>query len=1022
MKKKQELKKLVELFEYNIKQYKGRHYDEAKVRADFIDKFFLHLGWDMYNNKGYSEQYREVIREDRVEIKGRVKAPDYCFRLGGVERKFFVEAKKPAVDIKHDVAPAFQLRRYAYTAKLPLSILTDFEEFAVYDTRIKPHKNDKASTARIFYCTYREYEKEYDFIYNTFSEEGIRKGSFDKYIEDTKRKKGTSEVDKEFLKLIESWRENLAKNIALRNKDLSIYELNYAVQKIIDRIIFLRIAEDREIETYARLQKLTADKTAIYPRLVEIFTQADYKYNSGIFNFKEDRITPGLEIDDKVLKEIINSVYYPDSPYEFSVFDVEILGNIYEQFLGKTIRLTPAHQAKVEDKPEVKKAGGVYYTPKYIVEYIVKNTVEEKIKDKQPDEIAALRILDPACGSGSFLLGAYQLLLDYHLHYYTGDGNGSGKKQQGILKKALKENRVYRLRDQEYRLTIEEKQRVLLNNIFGVDIDSQAVEVTKLSLLLKLMEGESRESTGLLFKFSDIKLLPDLSANIKCGNSLIGSDFYDTGQLSLFRDEETVRRINVFDWEKEFPLIFARGGFDIVIGNPPYIRINNLVDFYPDEVRYIQSNFVTTSFGKVDIYVAFIEKGYSLLNKEGVLGFIIPNKFMQSDYGVGLRDLISKKKLLKRIIDFGFLQVFENATIYTCILILSCRNKDHFLGLFNPKNYDPEKLVSSQSFEKLAYSLITKSPWSLSFSSESKILKKIENSGVPFPEFIKFLITGVKTGANKTFVFEDFQNIKGLYQIKTGGANFFEIESELFFPYWKAESMKRYHQFKSMRLLLYPYELVDGKTQLISKAKMKDLYPLAWSYLNHHKQLLENRQKGKLKGPFWYGLSFASDLNMFEVNKIVTPTLAPVNSFSIDSNCNFFPQGAGGGCGIVIRQEYSSKYILGVLNSKLLTFYFQHISSCFKGGWYAYEPRFLRRIPIYKINFSIRTEKQQHDRMVEMVEQMLELQKKFHGAKLENEKNMFKKQIDFLDNQIDKLVYKLYGLTEEEIKIVEGEG
>ncbi|UCH94749.1 MAG: N-6 DNA methylase, partial [Candidatus Aminicenantes bacterium] len=407
----EELKELINLFEYNIKQYKGKNYDEAKARVDFIDKFFDLLDWDIYNKQGYSEKYRDVVREDRVTIKGKVKAPDYSFRVGGI-RKFFVEAKKPAVDIQHEIEPAFQLRRYAYTAKLDLSILTDFEEFAVYDTRFPPNKNDKASSCRLYYCKYEEYIRNFDFLFNTFSKEAILKGNFDEYIKTTKIQKGTSPVDKEFLKLIEKWRENLAKNIALRNKNLSIYELNYVVQVIIDRIIFLRIGEDRQMEDYGRIKELTENKKTIYPELVKLFLQADVKYNSGLFDFKKDQVTPHLKIDDKILKDMIAHLYYPDSPYEFSVLDVEILGNIYEQFLGKTIRLTPAHQAKVEDKPEVKKAGGVYYTPKYIVDYIVEHTGGEKIKDKTPGEISKLKILDPACGSGSFLLGAYQLLMD----------------------------------------------------------------------------------------------------------------------------------------------------------------------------------------------------------------------------------------------------------------------------------------------------------------------------------------------------------------------------------------------------------------------------------------------------------------------------------------------------------------------------------------------------------------------------------------------------------------------------------
>ena len=388
-----------------------------------------------------------------------------------------------------------------------------FKEFAVYDTRIKPNKDDKASTGRVFYCTLDQYIEHFDFLINTFSKTAIMQGSFDKYVTDNKKKKGTSDVDKEFLKVIENWRTDLAKNLALRNKDLDVYNLNDSIQKIIDRIIFLRIAEDRNSEKYKSLYEITKEKD-IYKKLVKYFQQANNKYNSGLF--KEEEFLQNLTIDDKILKSIITSLYYPECPYEFSVLPLELLGSIYEQFLGKTIRLTPSHQAKIEEKPEVRKAGGVYYTPQYIVNYIVENTVGEKIKGKKPEEMYKLKVLDPACGSGSFLVGAYTFLMDNYLAYYI-----DSKR----VNKSLKDSKIYQISEKDYKLTIEEKQRILLNNIYGVDIDPQAVEVTKLSLLLKLMEDEHLESADKLFKHSDMSLLPDLSENIKCGNSLIGSDY-----------------------------------------------------------------------------------------------------------------------------------------------------------------------------------------------------------------------------------------------------------------------------------------------------------------------------------------------------------------------------------------------------------------------------------------------------------------------------------------------------------------
>ncbi len=360
---------LIDRFEYNLESYKKGQYNETQVRLEYINPLMEELGWDVSNKQGYSEAYKDVIHEDAVKVGGITKAPDYCFRVGGT-RKFFLEAKKPFINIKEDIHPAYQLRRYAWSAKLPLSILTDFEEFAVYDCRVKPVKTDKASNARLMYLNYSDYKDRWDEIAGIFLRDAILKGSFDKYVESKRVKKGTSEVDTAFLEEIERWRELLARNIALRNPALSQRELNFSVQRTIDRIIFLRICEDRGIETYGRLMALQ-NGDRVYKRLFRLFRDADDRYNSGLFHFRAERgrssdvdaLTPDLILDDKVLKDILKSLYYPDSPYEFSVLPADILGQVYERFLGKVIRLTPAHRAVIELKPEVRKAGGVYYTP-----------------------------------------------------------------------------------------------------------------------------------------------------------------------------------------------------------------------------------------------------------------------------------------------------------------------------------------------------------------------------------------------------------------------------------------------------------------------------------------------------------------------------------------------------------------------------------------------------------------------------------------------------------------------------------
>ena len=293
--------------------------------------------------------------------------------------------------------------------------------------------------------------------------------------------------------------------------------------------------------------------------------------------------------------------------------------------------------------------------------------------------------------------------------------------------------------------------------------------------------------------------------------------------------------------------------------------------------------------------------------------------------------------------------------------------------------------------------------------------------GTTLPKLTELLVTGVKTGANRIFVFELVERKSSTCLLKQeDGDELVELESSILMPYWKAESMKRYYQIPARRLLLYPYKTKDGKTKLISQSEMEKSLPLTWSYLNAHKTTLESRQKGKLKGESWYGLSFASDLRMFSGPKIVTPTLAMLNSFTIDSDYHFFPQGAGGGCGIVPALGQSRAYMVGILNSKLLTFYFQRISSRFQGGYFAYEPRYLMRMPIREINNDDPIDKSRHDRMIFLVDQMLSLNKQLQEARTPHEQTALQRQIKATDEQIDALVYELYGLTEEEIKIVEG--
>ena len=1023
---------LVEKFERNIHEYRNPKYNETLIRVEFVNPFWKALGWDVDNEKGYALAYRDVIHEDELKVGRTTRAPDYAFRIGGT-RKFFLETKKPAVDLKRDPAPAFQLRRYAYSARLPISMLTDFEEFIVYDCRIKPAITDKPHIGRMMYYTYREYLEKWDEISGIFSKEAVLQGAFDRFIIDTQGKRPRAEIDRDFLNDLDKWRITFARNIALRNPELTERELNYAVQLTIDRLIFLRMCEDRDIEQYETLMTLL-NGVNIYRRLVEFFYKADVRYNSGLFHFEAkdgphpDMLTPKLNMDDKVLKEIISELYYPQCPYEFSVLPVEVLGNAYEQFLGKRITLTEGHRARIEEKPEVRKAGGVYYTPQYIVDYIVKNTVGKLCENKTLREISELRILDPACGSGSFLLGAYQYLLDWHLNWYRTDYENTGKiltspPAKGVRKRKSDSQAIFQGKGGEWYLTTAEKKRILTNNIYGVDIDANAVEVTKLSLLLKMLEHETSETLNQQLRLWKERALPNLESNIKCGNSLIGTDFYEGRQAALFNEDETLR-VNVFDWEQEFADIFANGGFDAVIGNPPYIRIQTMKEWAPFEVEIYKEKYTAASSGNYDIYVVFVEKGLRLLNTHGLLGFILPHKFFNAKYGKTLRGLLAEDNNLSQVVHFGDQQVFVGATTYTCMLFLEKAGSEgcQFIKVDNLAKWRStgnatEGVVPAQK--------ITANEWHFVVGKNAAIFEKLDSIPTKLGEITNKIYQGLVTGADSVFI---LKNIREGYFYSKATQQEHKIESELMHSLCKGSlNVRRYHITMPNKSILFPYKLITDKADLISVKELTEKYPNAWNYLKINRNLLESRERGKWKHNKWYAFGRSQNLSQMEHIKIMTPSIANRASFTFDSNKRFYfvgsGGGGGGGYGITLKEDeqMAYEYILGLLNSKLLDTFLKSFSSRFSGGYYAYNRQYIEQLPVRTINFSNSSERKHHDFLVKLVVKIMQLFDRMTKTRIVHEKKLIQRQIDATDRQIDQLVYQLYGLNDEEIRIVEND-
>jgi adenine-specific DNA-methyltransferase len=968
---REELQSLISKFEKDKNYYLSKGYPEAQVRIDFINPFFESLGWDIENKSQKPPHERDVIVELSPET---TKRPDYNFRINGIT-KFFVEAKPPSV-VLDDVNHILQAKSYAWSTKeVYFVVLTDFEEFRLYDASLKPNPRFP-NEGLIFELRYTDYLDSIERLWE-LSKEKVEQGSLELLLpRDTKSKRLRIPPDKSFLEDLTEWRTELAKDIHKRNPEFDVKLLNDVVQKLLDRIIFIRIAEDRKIRPDRELWEIAAQwkeesrRKPIMTHLVELFHQVNDDLNGDIFKRHACEIAVA---DSNLLADIIESLYFPKSRYRFDAIGVELLGSIYERYLGSTIRVTP-QRIKVEEKPEVRKAGGVYYTPKYIVDYIVKNTVGKIIEGKTPRQIEKIKILDPACGSGSFLLGAYQYLIDYHLKYYR----DHPKEAQ-----TLHLFPYWKMSPEEFTLPIHEKAKILRNNIFGIDIDPQAVEITMMSLYLKALEGER----GLLPKKQH--LLPPLSNNIKCGNSLIGYDIFDglfspvipasgarresfpkkdSGQAGMTEkekwDEETKSRINPFDWNSKstgFGEIMENGGFDVIIGNPPYGGLLS-----KDEMAYFLRNYKLQEY-QLDTYLLFIEKSLALLKEKGLLGMIIPNTWLLNLQSTRIRQYIFSQTQIEDIMHYRR-QVFGKATVDTEIVIFKNGKPTKNRGI---KITIVQKDDSSNSYT------IPQARWQAGNGKPINLFERPE----------------IKELADKLRRFKVLDDLC----IITQGAKPFQVGKGKPAQTRKIVDTKPYVSETQK----------DSSFRPLLRGNLIQRYQILWDdnyWISFGDWLAEPRYSAQYNAP--------DKIVIRQTGDSLVATLDREQFIVRDNLYTIVPR----------ENKLDLRYILSLLNSRLLNWFYQTIINPEKGEALAQVKRgHLAQLPIALPNFNNPFEKAIHDKLVSLVDRMLELHKKKASLPPSAEREKIEREIAVTDEKIDEIVYGLYGITEEEKRIVEKE-
>ncbi|MCX6133031.1 MAG: Eco57I restriction-modification methylase domain-containing protein [Ignavibacteriales bacterium] len=1010
------VKRLVTDFKAQESAYLAPGYQESQVRQDFIDKFFTALGWDVTHEKQKNPYEQEVHIENKVKMAGSSqRRADYAFFLNPNFRdpKFFVEAKKPSRNLANR-DDYYQAIRYAWNAKTPLAVLTDFEEFHILDCRFKPDINDALNrkVASFHYADYADADT-FAYINYLFSREAVAAGSIEKRAAELPKprgkggQKGASRgayqaVDEAFLEELDAYRSTLAKAFKKADDKLDGEELTEAVQRTIDRLVFIRFLEDKGIEEKGIIG-IKGQKSA-RKAFVNICKKYEPKYNGLVFKPHRilDEITFG-PAEEKTFAGICAELADPASPYDFNQIPISILGSIYERFLGKVVHATDK-RVKVEEKPEVRKAGGVYYTPEYIVRYIVKETVGKLIEGKTPAEIAPMAFADIACGSGSFLIEVYAQLLDYHVRYY--EANREKAKPDEVFE-----------RDGHLQLTLKKKKEILLNNIYGVDIDFQATEVTQLSLYLKLLEDATMSDAHQFGLFKET-ILPDLKQNIVCGNSLIGRDIAE-GSLFSNVDEAKLKPMN---FNEVFRKVMKRGGFDAIVGNPPYIKIQAITENDPITVHYLKSHYESAKSGNYDIYVAFVEKAAATSKSGALVGYILPYKFFNSGYGVGLRDFLWKNKLVSRAIHFGDHQVFEGATTYTCLLFLM---KDYHESIEVAKlqgDEAPERFLLNPQFEKIAIGKWSEQDWLIQDLKSENIFGRL--SALPrLGDLTTNIFQGPKAGADNVFILKLLTRGTGKCRCYSESLDReVDLEAGILRTYVKGKFIRRYNIHREANeVTIFPY---DSNATLLSAEHMAKEFPLTWQYLNDsaNKKILNQREEGRF-GKNWWCYSRPQNMKILWHRKILTPFNAFKCSFGLDDRGDFvFSAGVSGAYGIVLKHEAKASYefLLAILNSSLTFFVIKNISTALRGNFWSFENKYLLKLPIRTVDLEDPRDKQAHDQIVKLANEMLQSKEKLAGAKTDAEKNRLELQCESLDRQIDEAVYELYGLTEEEIKIVEG--
>ena len=1028
---------------------------ETALHGHFIQRVLLNiLGYDGFTDgkSAWNLQREQQIGSGSVDVAlgtftnegaKEIIAP---FELKGAKTKDL-----DAIMAGRYKSPVQQAWEYATDNKGTKWVLvSNYTQIRLYNYSLGKHAYESFDLSKL------DVPEEYQRLKLLIGAQNLLTGKTLELLE--KSEQADKEITNALYKDYKTLREKLITTLGKENPNIDQIELINISQLILDRILFIAFAEDKQLLPDKIIAKAyetqnTFNPQPIWQNFLGLFTAIDKgneelnipQYNGGLF--KHDPRLENIIFPD----ELCNN-FKELAEYDFdSEVSVNILGHIFEQSISDIEEIKARAAGESFDKKQSKrKKDGVFYTPQYITRYIVEQAVGgwledrkqelgfyklpdledsdyEKIKPKNKptgkiakhfkywqaykDKLASITIIDPACGSGAFLNEVFDYLL---------------------LEGEEVNREIARLRGGQGEL-FRWDTHILANNIFGVDINAESVEITKLGLWLKTANKQEP--------------LTYLEDNIKVGNSLI--------------DDPEVAGDLAFNWQEEFKAIMENGGFDVVVGNPPYVRQELLSELKPA----LQKNFEVYQ-GTADLFVYFVELGMKLLKEKGMFGYIVANKWMRANYGKSLRKYISTKTKLLQIIDFGELPIFENAATFPMILVTQKQETTRQFFLYAPIK-DLKLQTLQKEIQKVGSELDNEAlgdgNWTLTSKQEVNLLKKMQQLGQPLEKYISGKIYwGIKTGYNKAFVIDEFTKDRLIAEDPKS--------TEIIKPFLEGKDVRRYAPASNEKFVIFTRRGIDI-----------DLYPAIKNHLGHYKEELTPKPKhwkgkwiGRKAGSYkWFeiqdNVAYFLDL---EKPKIIYPEIAQSSRFTFDIECLY----TNNKCFFIAEENF---FLLGILNSKLAWLFLKRICSVLgdpdKGGRLELRSIHVSQLPIHSIDFSKPNDKAAHDFIVEKVASMLEKNKqinellfkflnllksrlslekpsqkleKWYELSFKEFKGELKKkkitlslsdEVEWLeyftqqqtqaraineviaktDAEIDQMVYKLYELTPEEIKIVE---